>query len=308
MTPPAQNTDQHPADIAHPPETLEGWYALHQIFRVNRQALDARPDVLARMGESAGTALSATEAKSGRGKKAPKDSGGRAGWSCFVRLIGSSSDLMVIHFRESLEAIGAAQDALSRQEIMGVLQPAYTFLSVTEAGLYHITAELARAAAERGGKVGDDEYKRALAERSAAEGSSDHIAKRLYPQLPREMPYVSFYPMSKRRDATQNWYTLSLDDRSRLMHAHGLTGRKYAGRVQQVITGAIGLDAWEWGVTLFAADPIEFKKLVTDMRFDEVSAKYAEFGEFYVGKLVEPADWAGVPEQQRSVERIGSLK
>ena len=96
----------------------------------------------------------------------------------------------------------------------------------------------------------------------------------------------AFYPMSKRRDAAQNWYTLSLDDRSRLMQAHGLTGRRYAGRVQQVITGAIGLDGWEWGVTLFARDPLEFKKLVTDMRFDEVSAKYAEFGDFYVGKII----------------------
>ena len=100
------------------------------------------------------------------------------------------------------------------------------------------------------------------------------------------MPYVCFYPMSKRRDAAQNWYTLSLDERSRLMHAHGLTGRRFAGRVQQVITGAIGLDKWEWGVTLFARDPLEFKKLVTDMRFDEVSAKYAEFGDFYVGRII----------------------
>lgn len=309
--PPAHNADQKPAATAHPPETLEGWFALHQIFRVNRQALDARPDVLARMGEAAGAALSTADAKpqsTARGKKAGKDSPARTGWSCFVRLIGSSSDLMVIHFRESLDAIGAAQDALSRQEIMGVLQPTYTFLSVTEAGLYHITAQLARAAQERGGKVGDEEYNRALVERSAAERDSDHITKRLYPQLPRDMPYVSFYPMSKRRESGQNWYALSLDERSQLMHAHGLTGRRYAGRVQQVITGAIGLDAWEWGVTLFAADPIEFKKLVTDMRFDEVSAKYAEFGEFYVGKVVEPADWAGVPEKQRAAERIGSLK
>ena len=100
------------------------------------------------------------------------------------------------------------------------------------------------------------------------------------------MPYVCFYPMSKRRGESQNWYTLSLDERSRLMQAHGLTGRRYAGKVQQVITGAIGLDAWEWGVTLFAKDPLDFKKLVTDMRFDEVSAKYAEFGDFYVGKVI----------------------
>ena len=104
------------------------------------------------------------------------------------------------------------------------------------------------------------------------------------------MPYVCFYPMTKRRDAGQNWYTLTLDERSRLMLAHGQTGRRYAGRVLQIITGAIGFDAWEWGVTLFAKDPIDFKKLVTDMRFDEVSAKYAEFGEFFVGKLTSPAE------------------
>ena len=70
------------------------------------------------------------------------------------------------------------------------------------------------------------------------------------------------------------------------MHAHGMTGRKYAGRIQQIITGAIGLDAWEWGVTLFARDPLDFKRIVTEMRFDEVSAKYAEFGDFYVGKIL----------------------
>jgi chlorite dismutase len=298
--------------IAHPPETLEGWYALHQIFRVNRQTLDARPDALARMGESAGAALTVTETKGAgqsRGKRsAAKESAARPGWSCFVRLIGSSADLMVIHFRDSLDAIGAAQDALAREQIMGALQPVYSFLSVTEAGLYHISAELARAAQERGGKVGDEEYVRSLAERSAAERTSAHVLKRLYPELPRDMPYVCFYPMSKRRDAGQNWYSLTLDERSRLMHAHGITGRGYAGRVQQVITGAIGLDAWEWGVTLFAADPLEFKRLVTDMRFDEVSAKYAEFGEFYVGKAVEPSNWLGDAERQHAAERIGSLK
>lgn len=301
-----------PTTTAHPPETLEGWFALHQIFRINRQALDARPDVLARMGESAGAALrlddSGRSTSSARGKKTSKAATQRSGWSCFVRLIGSSSDLMVIHFRDSLDAIGVAQDALARQEIMSVLQPTYNFLSVTEAGLYHITAELARAAEARGGKVGDEEYVRTLAERSASERNSEHISRRLYPELPPEMPYVSFYPMSKRREAEQNWYTLTLEERSALMHAHALTGRRYAGRVQQVITGAIGFDAWEWGVTLFAADPLAFKKLVTDMRFDEVSARYADFGEFYVGKIAEPSEWLVSPEQRPMAERIGSLK
>ena len=265
--------------IAHPPETLEGWYALHQIFRFAKQKPDANR--LARLVKSSAAALNSPPS----GRKT-KSSPVLAGWSCFVRLIGSASDLMVIHFRESLDAIGTAQDALSKTEFGQTLQPVYAFLSVTEAGLYHITAELARAAEVRGGKVGDAEYAKTLAARATAERESQQVKRRLYPELPENMPYVCFYPMSKRRDASQNWYTLTLDERSRLMQAHGLTGRRYSGKVQQVITGAIGLDAWEWGVTLFAQDPLEFKKLVTDMRFDEVSAKYAEFGDFYVGRII----------------------
>ena len=267
--------------IAHPPETLEGWYALHQIFRFKKQKPDASR--LARMAKSSAAQLgSATNNRKGGAKGAPPV----AGWSCFVRLIGSTSDLMVIHFRESVDAICDAQEKLSRTEWCKTLQPVYAFLSVTEAGLYHITAELARAAEARGGKVGDADYTRTLAGRATAERESQQVRRRLYPELPENMPYVCFYPMSKRRDASQNWYTLPLDERSRLMQAHGITGRRYAGKVQQVITGAIGLDAWEWGVTLFAQDPLDFKKLVTDMRFDEVSAKYAEFGDFYVGKVI----------------------
>ncbi len=268
--------------IAHPPETLEGWFALHQIFRFRNPRVDGGH--LAKLVKGASTALQPPK------KTAAKPTGAQtettAGWSCFVRLIGSGSDLMVIHFRDSLDAIGVAQEELARTQLAGTLEPTYTFLSVTEAGLYHITAELARASQERGGKVGDEEYVRSLDERSKAERESAHVRRRLYPELPADMPYVSFYPMSKRRDAGQNWYTLTLDDRSRLMQAHGITGRRYAGKVQQVITGAIGLDKWEWGVTLFARDPLEFKKLVTDMRFDEVSAKYAEFGDFYVGRII----------------------
>jgi peroxiredoxin len=271
-----------PPPIAHPPETLEGWFALHQIFKFKKPKLDSSR--LARMVKSARSALEPGRAS--RSKARAKKSDQAAGWSCFARLIGSTADVMAIHFRESLDALGDAQNELARTELAENTEPVYAFLSVTEAGLYHVTAELARAAMERGGKVGDEEYSRALSDRAKAEIESAHVRRRLYPDLPPDMPYVSFYPMSKRRDAGQNWYTLTLDDRSRLMQAHGLTGRRYAGKVQQVITGAIGLDKWEWGVTLFARDPLEFKKLVTDMRFDEVSAKYAEFGDFYVGRII----------------------
>jgi chlorite dismutase len=130
-------------------------------------------------------------------------------------------------------------------------------------------------------------------ERVAAERASAHVQRRIFPTQPADLPYVCFYPMSKRRAPGQNWYALSVEERSRLMMAHGMTGRGYAGRIVQVISGAIGLDAWEWGVTLFAADPLQFKKIVTDMRFDEVSAEYAEFGEFFVGKRMEAGAWLG---------------
>ena len=266
--------------IAHPPETLEGWYSLHQIFRF-KEAVPNEGE-LARLAKSA---LGTLRQEPATGKRKPKQES-EAGWSCFVRLIGSRSHLMAIHFRESLDAIGAAEQRLRSTSAFAGADLTYSFLSVTEAGLYHITADLARAAAARGGQVGDAEYTRTLAGRVTAERDSEHVRRRLYPQLPDETPYVCFYPMSKRRDPDQNWYTLTLDERSRLMHDHGLTGRRYAGRVQQIITGAIGLDAWEWGVTLFAKDPLDFKKLVTDMRFDEVSAKYADFGDFYVGRVI----------------------
>ncbi len=256
------------APRAHPPETLEGWYALHQIFSVDRapsnRTSPTQPIAAAPL---------------------PDD-----GWSAYARLIGSAGDLMAMHFRPTLDDIGVAQRSVSTLSIAPRLRLRYSFLSVTEAGLYHLTAQLARDAAERGGTVGDEAYTTALSKRILEERDNPHVRRRLYPAIPDGMPYVSFYPMSKRRVAGQNWYGLSLDERSRLMQTHGMTGRRYAGRVLQVITGAIGFDAWEWGVTLFAKDPLDFKKLVTDMRFDEVSAQYADFGEFYVGKLVPEGD------------------
>src|SRR5258706_1777317 len=216
--------------IAHPPETLEGWFALHQIFRFRKGIVDVGR--LTRLVKAATATLDPAKKSTGRAR-AKNDS--NAGWSCFARLIGSSADLMAIHFRDSLDAIGVVQEALARTQLAGIVEPVYTFLSVTEAGLYHITAELARAAQSRGGKFGDDEYLRALDERASAERESAHVQRRLYPALPSDMPYVSFYPMSKRRGPAQNWYALTLDDRSRLMQAHGLTGRRYAGNVHQVL-------------------------------------------------------------------------
>ena len=235
--------------IAQPPETLEGWYALHQIYTCETHEAK-QDDTVARVIPTAGD-----------------------GWSAGVRLIGSVADYMMVHFRPTLDEIAEVQRAVATPASASGLELRYAFLSVTEAGLYHLTAKHA----------GDPAV---LAEKIMAERDSEHVRKRLYPPKPAGMPYVCFYPMSKRRDAGQNWYTLSLEERSRLMHSHGLTGRRYAGKVQQIITGSIGFETWEWGVTLFAKDPLDIKKLVTEMRFDEVSAKYADFGDFFVGKLL----------------------
>lgn len=253
--------------VAHPPETLEGWYALHQIYTCETGGAD-HDDTL----EAVALPPSAD------------------GWSATVRLIGSVADVMVMHFRPTLDAIGEAQEGFRELASARGMTLVYSFLSVTEAGLYHLTAKAAQEAESRGGAVGDEQYTKLLAEKVAAERDSEHVRKRLYPPFPASMPWVCFYPMSKRRDAGQNWYTLPLGERSLLMHAHGTTGRRYAGRVQQIITGAIGFENWEWGVTLFAKDPIDIKKLVTDMRFDEVSAKYADFGDFFIGRVAGNQD------------------
>lgn len=288
---PGASSGEGAESAALPPETLEGWYALHQVWRLDRPAI--------RRLAPADRQLVADEARTmcgewGRGREAAagRDAAGDVGgWSAAVELVGSAGDLMMMHFRPTLDGVGHAERRVSGTRLFEYLEPVTSFLSVTEAGLYHITAAVSAARSAAGGTPGDAIYREELATRAAAERRSPHIARRLYPPLPDGMPYVCFYPMSKRRAVGQNWYALSLAERSRLMHAHGLTGRRYAGRVQQVITGAIGLDAWEWGVTLFARDPLDVKRLVTDMRFDEVSAQYAEFGAFYVGRLASDAAW-----------------
>ncbi|HEY5219963.1 MAG TPA: hydrogen peroxide-dependent heme synthase [Gemmatimonadaceae bacterium] len=264
------------------PETLEGWYMLQQAFALDRAALRQLPaSDLEGMGREFAARMATL---------AHHDAGG---WSALVSVIGSRADLVMMHVRPTLDEIGAAQSQVASTRLADFLTPVESFLSVAEAGLYYLTAQLARDAATRGGKVGDDVYKAELKKKVDAELATEHVQRRLYPLPPdARMPYVCVYPMDKKRETGQNWYALPVDERSDLMKWHGLTGRKYAGRVLQIISGSIGFDLWEWAVTLFAADPLEFKKIVSEMRFDEASAKYGEFGNFYVGKLVAPEEWA----------------
>jgi hydrogen peroxide-dependent heme synthase len=256
------------------PATLEGWYALHQMLSVDWRGLRELEGADATLvAQEAAALLSALEAP-------PED-----GWSGAYQLVGGGADLMFIHFRPTLDDLARVQLALRRSLPGALLRIAYDYTSVTEAGLYHATVEVAGRA-----KPGSKEYRQLLEEEAAIERSSPHLQTRLYPRVPEGMRYVSFYPMSKRRLHPDNWYALDVAERNRLMREHGLTGRTYAGRVFQVITGSAGFDDWEWGVTLFAHDPLEFKRIVTEMRYDEASTRYGEFGEFYTGIRLSPGE------------------
>jgi len=157
---------------------------------------------------------------------------------------------------------------------------------VIELGLYESTARTYGALAARGIEPHSDEWRREI--ESVLDRQRQAMAPRLWPEIP-AAKYICFYPMDRRRGESVNWYTEPMAGRQRMMHEHGLVGRRYAGEVRQIITGSIGFDDWEWGVDLFADDSLVFKKLIYEMRFDQVSAVYALFGPFYIGVRV-PAD------------------
>jgi hydrogen peroxide-dependent heme synthase len=164
-----------------------------------------------------------------------------------------------------------------------ILNPTYSYLSQTESSEYTTTREQYGAdtlVIEKGLREGSDEYKAGLQEFD--ERMAHYLKHRLYPVLP-DWPVICFYPMSKRRNGGDNWYALDYEARRKLMAGHAKVGRTYSGRILQLITGSTGLDEFEWGVTLLAKDTIDIKSIVYEMRFDEVTARYGEFGDFYIG-------------------------
>jgi chlorite dismutase len=209
---------------------------------------------------------------------------------CFV-VLGHKADFGVMALGPDLARLRAFQTELAQTPL--VLRD--SFVSLTEGSEYTATEddERARLAAEEG-LVGAAQEARLAAWRERIE---HYREQRLHPKLPLKKT-LCFYPMSKRRTGDANWYSLPFEERKRLMGGHARVGRQYAGRVLQLITGSTGLDDWEWGVTLLADDPVALKEIVYEMRFDPVSADYAEFGPFVTGLLLEPADAlraAGMP-------------
>jgi chlorite dismutase len=160
------------------------------------------------------------------------------------------------------------------------LEPAGSYLSVVELGLYEMTLKIHGELEGKGLQPNTPEFDKALQEEMAKQ--RERMKARLTGSIPPRR-YVCFYPMNKHRGEIKNWYATAFEERAKLMRDHGIIGRRYAGQVTQIITGSIGFDDWEWGVDLFADDPLVFKKLVYEMRFDEASSWYGEFGQFYTG-------------------------
>jgi chlorite dismutase len=250
------------------PETLEGWSVLHQMFRVRWPSWKAQPpEVRRRLADEAAAVLGEME-------------GGTAGPSACVNLIGHKGDLMLIHFRREFESLSEAELRFARTGLFDHLEPTTSYVSIVELGLYEMTGRLHEEIGSRGLSPGTPEHDRAFD--AEMQKQRERMIGRLYAEIPKRR-HVCFYPMNKRRGEIKNWYAVPFEKRAAMMREHGFIGREYAGQVTQVISGSIGLDDWEWGVDLFADDPVVFKKLIYEMRFDEASAEYAEFGPFYVG-------------------------
>lgn len=238
------------------PETLEGWYALHDLRQIDRAAWTqaSESDRTKALAEASDLLTSLEQVNDGDG-----------GRSLTYQVLGHKADLAFLALRPDFDQLLEVERAFDSTMLATFCSRPFSYVSVIE---------ISRHGAPEGTATRIED--------------TPHIKSRLYPDIPEHDRYLCFYPMSKRRQGDDNWYMLSGEERAELMRAHGLTGRRYAGKVTQIVSGSTGLDDWEWGVTLFADDPTIFKKLIYEMRFDEVSARYAEFGPFYVGRRVDP--------------------
>lgn len=248
------------------PLTLEGSSVLHQMLRFRwsewrKFAPAARRQVIA----DSAAVLQALET---------------ANSAAYAMLGHKAGDLMLIHFRDSFDALKQAELDLAATPLWDLVEPVRSYLSVVELGLYESSVKLFRSLQERGIEPNSPEWNGEV--EATMDRQREAMRARLYPEIPKSR-YACFYPMDRRRGEDKNWYTLPIEERQRQMDAHGQVGRRWAGKVRQIITGSIGFDDWEWGVDLFADDPLTFKRLIYEMRFDEVSAVYALFGSFVVG-------------------------
>ena len=255
------------------PLTLDGSAILHQMFRVRWPAWNAVAAVERQaMVEDAAHVLTDME---------------QADTSAVFSQLGHKGDLMLVHFRPSFDELNAVELRLAQLKLLEFLEPSSSYLSTVELGLYEASVRLYTDLHERGLEPYTPDWDEAVA--AERERQRQAMAARLAPAIPARR-YLCFYPMDKKRGEVRNWYHVPIAERQKMMREHGMVGRRYAGRVNQIISGSVGFDDWEWGVDLFADDPQVFKQLVYEMRFDEASAVYGLFGTFYLGLRVAATD------------------
>ena len=244
------------------PQTDEGWYVLHDFRSIDWDAWRDAPERERQLAIEEGvTYLEDHEAVVDADE----------GTSAVFSMLGHKADLLVVHFRPTLDALSTAERRFEQTALAAFTEQPTSYVSVTEVSGY----------------VSDDWFEGNKEEIDT--GLRRYIEGKLKPEIPDD-EYVAFYPMSKRRGEQDNWYDLSFEERAELMSGHGDVGREYAGKIKQVIASSVGFDDHEWGVTLFADDPVDIKDIVYEMRFDEASSRYGEFGQFYVGRRFPPAD------------------
>lgn len=267
-----------PVSFPPVPLTLEGSSVLHQFFRFDWKAW--RLLSAADRNSIAGSAIEGLQHK-----------GSGPARSALYSQLGHKGDLIFIHFRDSLEQLNQVELDLTQLAIYDFFTPVHSYVSVVELGLYESTRKTYETAGAKGYEQHTAEWNAEIA--ASLERSKTAMAPRLFPAIP-DTKYLCFYPMDRKRGEQINWYTVPFAERQRMMHEHGMIGRRYGDQVKQIITGSIGMDDWEWGVDLFAEDPVVFKKLIYEMRFDEVSAVYALFGQFFIGlrlPIEKLGDW-----------------
>ncbi len=237
--------------MQQPVETIDGWYCFHLFWKVNWPGFRAQKKEVQQQQFG--------EFKKFLQEFDQNEQAEQGSWYLFD-VSGHKADLGLILFRETLAQLNEIEDRLAKLPLFAFLTETDSFVSVGEAGTYS-----GKPRSERGWS---------------------YVNKHIKPKLPKK-PYVSFYPMSKLRIPGANWYELPYEERQKHMKQHGLIGRRYAGKIWQYITGAIGFDDYEWGVTLFADDPIVFKKIISEMRYAQASSLYGEFPYFLVGTYLD---------------------
>lgn len=276
---PAQH-GHRPSASSQIPATLvpeSGWHFLHVFYQIDRAVLATLPSKAVEDGRA-----QILRALDRTAPNAPDQI------QCFV-VPGHKADFGVMMAGTDLKAVHNVQIAIQASALGAALKPTYSFYSITEVSEYVPDAEeYGRILRDREGVDPETSvYKAKVA--AYADRLGPMNKQRLYPDFP-DWPCVCFYPMSKMREGDQNWYTLPAETRAELMSQHGKSGMRFAGKVSQLITASTGLDDWEWGVTLWAKNPVYLKDIVYTMRFDESSARYALFGPFFFGYIQTPTE------------------